>query len=94
MMLWVGCIAGALEEQDYRAKLDRRRICRQSTSSLRASTTSRTRAQFLTQAGVDVDAIAPQVEGKFLSAFIRAVKPQTSCCEPGCCTPATATLKG
>ena len=40
---------------------------------------------FLTGQGVDVDAIAPQVEGKFMSAFIRATKP-AGCCAPGCCS--------
>ncbi len=43
--------------------------------------------QFLTEAGVDVDAIAPQVNDKFFSAFVRANKPKTACCQPGCCTP-------
>jgi hypothetical protein len=42
---------------------------------------------FLTEAGVDVDAIAPQVHEKFLSAFIRATKPALPCCGPGCCEP-------
>jgi len=43
--------------------------------------------QFLTEAGVDVDALAPQVNEKFMSAFIRASKAQAACCAPGCCTP-------
>ena len=43
--------------------------------------------QFLTHAGVDVDAVAPQVEGKFMGAFIRAVKPEIQdCCGPACCS--------
>ncbi|MGA8221221.1 MAG: hypothetical protein WB780_06160, partial [Candidatus Acidiferrales bacterium] len=48
--------------------------------------------QFLTARGIDVDAIAAEVEGKFVSAFIRAKKPATgkkvedkSCCAPSCC---------
>ena len=45
---------------------------------------------FLTSQGVDVDAIAPQVEGKFMSAFVRARKPQATCCRPDCCAPAEA----
>ena len=40
---------------------------------------------FLAGEGIDVDAIAPQVEGKFMSAFIRATKPN-GCCAPGCCS--------
>ena len=42
---------------------------------------------FLSGQGIDVDAIAPQVQGKFMSAFIRATKP-SRCCAPGCCSPA------
>jgi arsenite methyltransferase len=40
---------------------------------------------FLSEAGVDVEAIAPQIDGSFLSAFIRATKPDAACCRPGCC---------
>jgi SAM-dependent methyltransferase len=93
MLLWVGCIAGALEEDDYIAKL--------TGAGFEDATVEPTRVykiddarQFLTEAGVDVDAIAPEVDGKFFSAFIRAAKPQPSCCEPGCCSPAAATLEG
>jgi hypothetical protein len=39
---------------------------------------------FLVEAGIDVDAIAPLVDGRFMSAFIRATKP-SACCAPGCC---------
>ncbi len=42
-------------------------------------------AAFLSGEGIDVDAIAPQVDGKFMSAFIRAVKSATACCRPECC---------
>jgi arsenite methyltransferase len=49
--------------------------------------------QFLTEAGVDVNAIAPQVDGKFFSAFVRATKPEAACCQPGCCTAARAGAK-
>jgi hypothetical protein len=41
--------------------------------------------EFLSGQNIDVDAIAPQVDGKFMSAFVRAVKPQQSCCGPICC---------
>ncbi len=93
MLLWVGCIAGALEEQDYRAKLIDAGFAGVAIEPTRVYNIEDAR-QFLTKAGVDVDAIAPAVEGKFLSAFIRAVKPQPACCEPGCCSPATVALKG
>jgi 2-polyprenyl-3-methyl-5-hydroxy-6-metoxy-1,4-benzoquinol methylase len=84
MLLWVGCIAGALEEQDYRARLIAAGFTDVTIEPTRIYNVEDAR-QSLAEAGVDVDAIVPQVEGKFLSAFIRAVKPQPSCCAPGCC---------
>lgn len=93
MLLWVGCIAGALEEQDYRAGLIDAGFDGIAIEPTRIYNIEDAR-QFLTEAGVDVDAIAPEVEGKFLSAFIRAVKPRAACCAPGCCTPASTTAKG
>jgi SAM-dependent methyltransferase len=86
--LWIGCVAGALEESEYRMKL--------AAAGFEAIDVEPTRIykvedarQFLTGKGLDVDTIAPQVEGKFASAFIRAKKPQpwgtSHCCEPSCC---------
>ena len=92
MLLWVGCIAGALEQDDYRAKLAAAGFNDIEFEPTRVYDIEDAR-QFLTEAGVDVDAIAPQVDGKFLSAFIRANKPKTACCEPGCCTPAQSGAK-
>jgi ubiquinone/menaquinone biosynthesis C-methylase UbiE len=92
MMLWVGCIAGALEEQDYRAKLAAAGFADIEFEVTRIYNVEDAR-QFLSEAGIDVDAIAPQVEGKFLSAFIRAAKPAQRCCAPACCTPASAGAK-
>jgi ubiquinone/menaquinone biosynthesis C-methylase UbiE len=89
MLLWVGCIAGALEESEYLAKLVRAGFEAVSIEPTREYNVEDAR-QFLTEAGVDVDAIAPQVNGKFFSAFIRANKPQAACCAPGCCTPAAS----
>jgi len=83
MLLWVGCIAGALEEQDYRAKLLGAGFVDVDLEPTRIYSIEDAR-QFLAEAGVAVDEIAPQVEGKFLSAFIRATKP-AKCCGPGCC---------
>jgi SAM-dependent methyltransferase len=74
MLLWVGCIAGALEEQDYRAKLLGAGFVDVDLEPTRIYSIEDAR-QFLAEAGVAVDEIAPQVEGKFLSAFIRATKP-------------------
>jgi arsenite methyltransferase len=87
MLLWVGCIAGALEKEDYRAKLSATGFADVSFETTRTYDIEDARI-FLTEAGIAVDEIAPQVEGKFLSAFIRATKPASACCEPGCCSPA------
>jgi arsenite methyltransferase len=84
MLLWVGCIAGALEESDYRAKLADAGFADIDLEPTRTYDIEDAR-QFLTEAGIAVDEIAPQVEDKFISAFIRATKPATPCCEPGCC---------
>ena len=75
MLLWVGCIAGALEEQEYIGKLARAGFEDIGVEPTRVSDVEDARA-FLTGQGVDVDAMAPQVEGKIMSAFIRAVKPK------------------
>jgi arsenite methyltransferase len=92
MLLWVGCIAGALEEDDYIAKLTGAGFEDATAESTRVYNIEDAR-QFLTEAGLDVDAIAPQVNDKFFSAFIRANKPKTACCEPGCCTPSLTGAK-
>jgi arsenite methyltransferase len=89
MLLWVGCIAGALEEQDYLTKLAGAGFTEVTFEPTRIYNVEDAR-QFLTEAGVDVDAIVPAVEGKFLSAFIRAVKPEAACCASGCCGSGTA----
>jgi hypothetical protein len=92
VLLWAGCIAGALEENDYRMKL--------ATAGFEAIGIEPTRVyniedarEFLFGKGIDVDAIAPTVEGKFMSAFVRAKKPMhavtskaTACCAPTCCS--------
>ena len=85
MELWVGCIAGALEEKDYAAKLTAAGFIDVDVDAWRVYNVADARA-FLTESGVDVDAVAPQVEGKFASAFVRASKPAAkSCCGPECC---------
>ena len=92
MLLWVGCIAGALEEAEYIGKLTSAGFDAVSIEPTRVYNVEDAR-QFLTEAGVDVDSIAPQVNEKFFSAFVRANKPKAACCEPGCCTPAVAGAK-
>src|SRR5579864_191458 len=89
MLLWVGCIAGALEEQEYLSKLAHAGFENPSIEPTRIYNVEDAR-QFLTEAGIDVDTIAPQVNEKFLSAFIRAHKPKAECCEPACCAPSVA----
>jgi arsenite methyltransferase len=86
VLLWVGCIAGALEETDYRNKLSAAGFGEVEVEPTRVYRVEDAR-EFLSGQGLDVDAIAPQVDGKFLSAFIRAVKPTNvkSCCGPECC---------
>jgi hypothetical protein len=83
VLLWVGCIAGALEETDYAAKLGRAGFGSIDIEPTRVYDIEDARA-FLSGQGLDVDSMAPQVEGKFMSAFIRAKKP-AGCCAPGCC---------
>jgi arsenite methyltransferase len=74
MLLWVGCIAGALEQSDYQRKLEAAGFTGISFEITRTYDIEDAR-QFLAQSGINVDAIAPQVEGKFVSAFVRATKP-------------------
>jgi arsenite methyltransferase len=83
VLLWVGCVAGALEENDYRAKLASAGFENIDVEPTRIYRVEDAR-EFLASEGIDVEAIAPQVDGKFMSAFIRAVKPK-SCCGPSCC---------
>jgi SAM-dependent methyltransferase len=86
MELWVGCIAGALEEREYVSKLQRAGFTNVNVEPWRIYAVDDARA-FLTKSGVDVDRLAPQVEGKFASAFVRATKPAAkTCCGPDCCT--------
>jgi len=84
VLLWVGCIAGALEENDYRAKLAAAGFTNIDVEPTRIYRADDART-FLSGQGIDVDTIAPQVDGKFFSAFIRATKP-AGCCAPGCCS--------
>jgi arsenite methyltransferase len=73
MLLWVGCIAGALEDTEYAAKLAAAGFEGIEIEPTRVYNIEDARA-FLTSAGIDVDAIAPQVAAKFMSAFVRARK--------------------
>jgi arsenite methyltransferase len=90
VLAWVGCIAGALDESDYRSKLNAAGFDRVDIEPTRIYRAEDAR-DLLCGQGIDVDALGPQVDGKFFSAFIRAVKPQPAtpgeeaCCGPTCC---------
>jgi SAM-dependent methyltransferase len=104
--LWIGCVAGALDEQDYRNKL--------AAAGFEGITIEPTRIyhvddarSFLESAGLDPAAIAPLVDGRFMSAFVCATKPvarrrtissdtdghaaSATCCAPACCAPPEVT---
>jgi arsenite methyltransferase len=86
MEMWVGCIAGALHHDEYIGKLLKAGFGSIGIEPTRVYSIEDAR-QFLTGEGMDVDAIAPQVGNKFMSAFIRAVKPAPKeCCGPACCS--------
>ncbi len=72
--LWIGCVAGALEEREYRDKLAKAGFEGIDLEPTRVYRVEEAR-DFLTGAGLDVDAIAPQVADRFMSAFVRARKP-------------------
>ena len=88
VLLWVGCVAGALDETEYCHKLRTagfQQVDLEPTRIYRAADAR----EFLATEGIDADAIAPEVDGKFMSAFVRAVKPHSQakelCCAPTCC---------
>jgi arsenite methyltransferase len=92
LLLWVGCIAGALDENDYRMKLAADGFESIGIEPTRVYKVEDAR-EFLTSKSVDVDAIAGEVGDKFMSAFVRAKKPggarnakAGSCCAPSCCS--------
>ena len=82
MLLWVGCVAGALEENEYRQKLAAAGFEAIDIEPTRVYRAEDARA-LLEERGIDVDAMAGQVDGKFMSAFIRARKPDPAA--SGCC---------
>jgi SAM-dependent methyltransferase len=93
--LWIGCVAGALEEGDYRAKLVAAGFANVDLEPPRVYRAEEARG-FLQGSGIDVDAIADQVDGKFASMFVRATKPAAAtvevydpamCCSTGVCGP-------
>jgi arsenite methyltransferase len=86
VLLWVGCVAGALEENEYKAKLSAAGF-----EAIEIEPTRIYRAEdalsFLKDQELDAGNIAPQIDGKFMSGFIRARKPEApACCGPNCCS--------
>jgi ubiquinone/menaquinone biosynthesis C-methylase UbiE len=86
VLLWVGCIAGALDENEYRGKLAAAGFEQIEIEPTRIYKVDDAR-EFLSSAGIDVNAIAAEVDEKFMSAFVRAVKPleKTEPCAPARC---------
>ena len=87
ILLWVGCVAGALEESEYRDKLASAGFEQVDIEPTRVYRVADAR-EFLTDKGLDVDALAPQVDGKFMSAFVRATKSKSAKTTEACCAPA------
>lgn len=86
--LWIGCIAGALSNSEYADKLVKAGFENIEIEPTRVYDIEDAR-QFLAGQGIDAAAIAPQVAGKFMSAFVRANKPAAAgCCSRSCCTTA------
>jgi arsenite methyltransferase len=95
MELWIGCVAGALEEKEFISLLSEAGFENPSIEPTRVYE-AKDAAAFLAGTGLDVAAIAPQIEGKFISAFVRGTKPgaatssralptaKESCCGPDC----------
>jgi arsenite methyltransferase len=88
MELWVGCIAGALSDTEYQQKLAAAGFESVDIEATRVYNVDDA-CEFLRAAGIDADSIAPKVQDKFISAFVRARKPvaATACCGPACGAP-------
>ena len=87
MELWIGCVAGALEEKEFISLLSEAGFENPSIEPTRVYE-AKDAAAFLAGTGLNVATITPQIEGKFISAFVRGTKPsaaKTTCCGPDCC---------
>jgi ubiquinone/menaquinone biosynthesis C-methylase UbiE len=86
MALWVGCVAGALDEASYREKLANAGFDAIELEPTRIYRIEDAR-QFLEESGLEVDDLATQLDGRVMSAFVRAIKPAVSraCCNTTCC---------
>ncbi len=84
MELWIGCVAGALEEQEFLGLLRSAGFENPSIEPTRIYKTADA-AAFLAGTGLDAAELASEIDGKFMGAFVRATKPVASCCGPSCC---------
>ena len=84
MELWIGCVAGALEEQEFKALLREVGFAKPSIEPTRVYKAADA-AAFLAGSGLDAAQFASEIDGKFMGAFVRAVKPLAQCCGPDCC---------
>ena len=85
MELWVGCVAGALQENDYAAKLKAAGFVDVELEPWRVYSVSDARA-FLADAGLDAERVAATIDGHVASMFVRATRPRSACCGPSCCS--------
>jgi arsenite methyltransferase len=85
MELWIGCVAGALADEEYTTKLAAAGFEGIDIEDTRVYSVDDARV-FLTGEGLDVEALAAQIDGTFASAFVRATKPRAdACCGSDCC---------
>jgi arsenite methyltransferase len=84
MELWVGCVAGALEEQEFISLLTAVGFENPSIEPTRIYK-AEDAAAFLANTGLDAEQFARDIDGRFMGAFVRATKPVDACCAPGCC---------
>jgi arsenite methyltransferase len=84
MELWIGCVAGALEEQEFLGLLRETGFVKPSIEPTRVYK-AEDAAAFLIGSGLDALEFASQIDGKFMGAFVRATKPLAQCCGPDCC---------
>jgi arsenite methyltransferase len=84
MELWIGCVAGALEDQEFLGLLREVGFENPSIEPTRVYK-AEDAAAFLIGSGLAPDDFASEIDGKFMGAFVRATKPAEPCCGPGCC---------
>jgi len=84
MELWIGCVAGALEEQEFIRLLREAGFAKPSIEPTRIYK-AEDAAAFLSGTNLSALELAAQIDGKFMGAFVRATKPAMQCCGPDCC---------